>query len=303
MKKLVFSMAALAFMYGVNAEPGSEQEGVAQAYEGEDLKPGGVFGGLGFNLINSEWQSSTTYASFEEGNAEKDSSTWRADGNYKEAMEGHDYTNNITKVVPNVFLGYGFLYKNFFIAPEAFVRLAPNVTTYNSRTDISNTNSKYSENSVKCNGIQPGFDIKLGYYCPKLESVVYAKFGTLYKKFTVSDTEYLCDGWATGETPASDPYRVINVSNSKKFSNWRFFAGLGMSKALSKSVTLSGEITYTLGKKMNMLVSGSAIRDGGEEDPSTDAREVRMSQNIEHNDKGSIDVGIYAQWNIWAPNR
>lgn len=316
MKKLAFSMAAMAFMLSANAADGDEEQNntaTEAAYDGEDLKPNGVYGGIGFTLTNNEWQQSTVAADWER---------WSGQGTDLEKVPGGekllgvDHTNNATRLSPVFFFGYGFLFRNFWIAPEVAVQLAPNVEASNSRSDIIDGSRRDSESWVRCNGVQPTLALKIGYYCARWNSVVYAKFGAVYKKFTFRDSEYYGDGWYVGEgvnyddDNDIDSSHAIYFSNSKKFSNWRFLAGLGLSRALSKYVTVSGELTYTFGKKMKMSVEGACqaletvngdIGDSmtlnGEAAAATD----RMAHCLELNDKGTIGVGIYAQWNIWKP--
>lgn len=327
MKKLAFSMAAMAFMLSASAaESDEEQNNTATeaAYDGEDLKPSGVYGGFGLTLTNNEWQQSTTGVDLTQLTQDDDGNNVWLSLVGQEGLLGHDHTNNTSRISPVLFLGYGFLYKNFWIAPEVSVQLAPNVEVYNSRTDIVTCTRRDSESWIRGNGIQPTLALKIGYYCARWNSVVYAKFGAVYKKFTWSDSEFICDGWALGEqvnyTPATDDDpevhngRAVFCGNSKKFSNWRFVFGVGASRALSKYITVSGELTYTLGKKMKMTVDGSALsvngarvmslREDGTSIPINGPCSMlsdRTNQALEFHDKGTIGVGIYAQWNIWKP--
>ena len=304
MKKLAFSMAAMAFMLSASAAEGDEDQSntaTEAAYDGEDLKPNGVYGGLGLDLVSNEWQTSTTAVDWQQ--FDPASTTWGS-ANGVEDLIGVDYSNNATRLAPVLFLGYGFLYRNLFIAPEVAVRLAPNVEVYNNRSDFVTDADRHAENRIRCNGIQPILAIKMGYYCARWNSVVYAKFGAIYKKFTVDDTEYVCNGWLVGEDTNNVDSRYIYSTNSKKFSNWRFLVGLGLSKSLSKYVTLSAEMTYTFGKKMRFDVASQGMSEpiynpGPYPNPATATDKI--NQTIELNDKGTIGVGIYAQWNIWKP--
>lgn len=305
MKKLAFSMAAMAFMLSASAAEGDEDQNntaTEATYDGEDLKPNGVYGGLGLDLVNNEWQTSTTAVDWQIYDPIFTNAWGPAAG--IEDLVGVDYSNNATRLAPVLFLGYGFLYKNLFIAPEIAVRLAPNVEVYNNRSDFVTDVDRHAENRIRCNGIQPILAVKMGYYCARWNSVVYAKFGAIYKKFTVDDTEYVCNGWLVGEDTSNVGSRYICKTNSKKFSNWRFLVGLGLSKSLSKYITLSAEMIYTFGKKMKFDIAGqgmSAAAYPAGNQPATAIATDKINQTIELNDKGTFGVGIYAQCSIWKP--
>jgi len=154
-----------------------------------------------------------------------------------------DFSSN--NVFGDVFLGYGFVYNSFYVAPEVYFSAGSNpkanLTIEALGTLPSELLSTYT--TTKLNSWEGGIDGRLGWLATP-DSLLFIRLGAAFNNISLnSNTTTYTEGTAVPET------KLLNYTASKSLVGFR--AGAGLEQKLTPRISVRADYVYTYYGKLS----------------------------------------------------